>query len=142
MKQRRRWMNGSLFGTSKILWNFIRMLGFGTSHPWYSCVLMLLYLPYQLCVFLLNFFLVGSLFTTIDVFFKQTLISITKYSEEQISPYYHIFSWSYFLMLMLCTFVSLALPINRAMIYLYVISCIICSLFVLSLAGVVYLMNK
>lgn len=36
IKQRRRWMNGSLFGTMKVIGNFSSIVSCGrTKHPWY-----------------------------------------------------------------------------------------------------------
>ena len=142
MKQRRRWMNGALFGTTKVLANFFRLLGCGTKHTWYENLLIFIFLPYLLAIYLLNYFLVGSLFVTIAVFFGESLILLTGATVDQIRPYYLAFVWSYFMMLVLTVFVCLSLPIDRAMTYLKVITFIICTLFLTSLSGICYYMSQ
>ena len=141
MKQRRRWSNGSLFGTSKVIVNFVSMLGMGTKHHCCRTLMMIIYLPYLLSVYLLNFFLVGSLMVTIDVFVKESLMAVTDAPFTTIEPFYLLFSWSYAMMLVLTVIVSLSLPIDRAMTYLKAISFILCSLFLGSLIGICYYMS-
>ena len=47
MKQRRRWMNGALFGTSKVLGNFINMISCRrTSHGCFRSLGMFIFLLY------------------------------------------------------------------------------------------------
>jgi len=135
-------MNGALFGTTKVLANFCRLLGFGTKHVWYENLLILIFLPYLLAIYLLNYFLVSSLFVTIAVFFGESLILLTGATLEQIRPYYLAFVWSYFMMLVLTVFVCLSLPIDRAMTYLKVFTFIICTLFLASLSGICYYMSQ
>lgn len=134
-------MNGALFGTTKVLANFCRLLGWGTTHPWYKNFLILIFLPYLLAIYLLNYFLVSSLFVTISVFFGETLVILTHSTPDVIRPYYLAFVYSYAMMLVLTIFVCLSLPIDRAMTYLKVISCIICTLFLASLSGICYYMS-
>ena len=134
-------MNGALFGTTKVLANFWSLLGWGTKHPCYKNLLIFVFLPYLLAIYLLNYFLVSSLFVTISVFFGESLIILTKSTETEIRPYYLAFVWSYAMMLVLTIFVCLSLPIDRAMTYLKVISFIICALFLSSLSGICYYMS-
>lgn len=141
MKQRRRWMNGALFGTTKVLANFCSLLGWGTTHPWYKNLLMLVFLPYLLAIYLLNYFLVSSMFVTISVFFGESLVLLTNSTVAAIKPYYLAFVWAYAMTLVLAILVSLSMPIDRAMNYLKVISFIICSLFLTSLIGICYFMS-
>ena len=134
-------MNGALFGTTKVLANFWSLLGWGTKHPCYKNLLIFVFLPYLLAIYLLNYFLVSSLFVTISVFFGESLIILTKSTETEIRPYDLAFVWSYAMMLVLTIFVCLSLPIDRAMTYLKVISFIICALFLASLSGICYYMS-
>lgn len=134
-------MNGALFGTTKVLANFCRLLGWDTKHPWYKNLLIFIFLPYLLAIYLLNYFLVSSLFVTIAVFFGESLILLTGATVDEIGPYYLAFVWSYFMMLVLTVFVCLSLPIDRAMTYLKVVSFIICTLFLASLSGICYYMS-
>ena len=134
-------MNGALFGTTKVLANFWSLLGWGTKHPCYKNLLIFVFLPYLLAIYLLNYFLVSSLFVTISVFFGESLIILTNSTETEIRPYYLAFVWSYAMMLVLTIFVCLSLPIDRAMTYLKVISFIICALFLSSLSGICYYMS-
>lgn len=134
-------MNGALFGTTKVLANFCRLLGCGTTHPWYKNLLIFVFLPYLLAIYLLNYFLVSSLFVTISVFFGESLIILTHSTAAEIKPYYLAFVWSYAMMLLLTIFVSLSLPIDRAMTYLKVISFFLCTLFIASITGICYYMS-
>ena len=52
MKQRRRWINGAIFGTWRVLTNFINMLSCRrNSHPWYRQVGMFFFLFYTTTLF-------------------------------------------------------------------------------------------
>ena len=95
----------------------------------------------MLAIYILNYFLVSSLFVTIAVFFGESLILLTGATVDEIGPYYLAFVWSYFMMLVLTVFVCLSLPIDRAMTYLKVVSFIICTLFLASLSGICYYMS-
>ena len=54
MKQRRRWMNGSLFGTYKVIYNVAAMVSCGRNdHPCYRQLLMLLFMIYLITLYLL-----------------------------------------------------------------------------------------
>lgn len=49
IKQRRRWMNGALFGSMKVIQNFVHMVSCNrTKHPWYRQIGMVLFLIYSL----------------------------------------------------------------------------------------------
>lgn len=134
-------MNGALFGTTKVLANFCRLLGLDTKHPWYKNLLILIFLPYLLAIYLLSYFFVSSLFITITVFFDESLIIFTHSTANDIRPYYLAFVWAYAMMLVLTIFVCLSLPTDRAMTYLKVISFILCTLFLASLSGFCYFMS-
>ena len=74
MKQRRRWMNGALFGTYKVILNFFAMVSCGRNdHPWWRQLLMLLFMLYLTTLYLLQFLTVGAMFVTIIIFLDQLL---------------------------------------------------------------------
>ena len=71
IKQRRRWMNGALFGTVKVISNFVHMLSCRrTKHSWYRQIMMFFFLTYYTIVFLFQFFTVGSMYASITIFLK------------------------------------------------------------------------
>ena len=73
IKQRRRWMNGALFGTVKVISNFVHMMSCKrTKHSWYRQTMMLFFLSYYTIVFLFQFFTVGSMYASITIFLKQS----------------------------------------------------------------------
>ena len=77
MKQRRRWMNGALFGTYKVIFNIANMVSCGRNdHPWYRQLLMVLYMVYLTTLYLLQFLTVGAMFVTIMIFFDQMFKTI------------------------------------------------------------------
>jgi chitin synthase len=69
IKQRRRWINGSLFGTIKVLTNFSNMISCKrTKHPCHRQFLMLVFMIYHICTFLLSFFALGSMYASVTLF--------------------------------------------------------------------------
>jgi chitin synthase len=53
IKQRRRWMNGAMFGTVKVISNFVHMVSCKrTKHSWYRSVMMTVFLIYYTTTFL------------------------------------------------------------------------------------------
>ena len=72
MKQRRRWMNGALFGTYKVISNVGAMISCGRNdHPWYRQILMCFFMIYLTTLYLLQFLTVGAMFVTIMIFIDQ-----------------------------------------------------------------------
>ena len=70
MKQRRRWMNGALFGTASVIANFTKMISCGRNdHPCYRQALMILFMIYMMTLYLLQFFTMGAMFATILIFY-------------------------------------------------------------------------
>ena len=62
MKQRRRWMNGTLFGTFKVVANIGAMVSCGRNdHPWYRQSLMAIFMGQLVFNFLLQFLTLGAL---------------------------------------------------------------------------------
>lgn len=63
-------MNGALFGTNKVLFNFTNMISCTrTKHGMIRKLFMVLFLIYQASLFLLQFFIVGAMFAAIYAFF-------------------------------------------------------------------------
>ncbi len=73
IKQRRRWMNGAMFGTVKVISNAPHMLSCRrTKHRICRQFLMFFFLLYYTLTFLFQFFTVGSMYASITIFLKQT----------------------------------------------------------------------
>jgi len=70
-------MNGALFGTSKVLGNFVQMTSCKrTKHGFCRSLGMMLFMFYLSTLFLLQFFIVGAIFAAIYAFFNQVFASI------------------------------------------------------------------
>ena len=77
MKQRRRWMNGAMFGTSKVLGNFVNMVSCRRAkHGCCRKVGIFVFLIYLFSLFVLQFFIVGAMFAAIYAFFNQVFASV------------------------------------------------------------------
>ena len=77
MKQRRRWMNGAMFGTSKVLGNFVNMVSCKRArHGCFRKMGILIFLLYLFSQFVLQFFIVGAMFAAIYAFFDQVFASV------------------------------------------------------------------
>jgi chitin synthase len=71
IKQRRRWMNGAMFGTVKVISNFVHMLSCRrTKHSCCRQFMMFFFLIYYITTFLFQFFTVGSMYASITIFLK------------------------------------------------------------------------
>ncbi len=79
IKQRRRWINGSIFGT----WNVIRNVHIvldpcRTSHwPCFKLGL-LIFMIYYIALFILSFLLIGAMFSSVTVFFMTKIEGIAQ----------------------------------------------------------------
>lgn len=81
IKQRRRWMNGAMFGTVKVISNAVDILSCRrTKHSWYRQALMVVFLMYYTTTFLFQFFTVGSMYASITIFLKQTFAAVIAHS--------------------------------------------------------------
>jgi len=150
MKQRRRWMNGALFGTYKVILNFPSMVSCRRNdHPCFWQLLMVVFLIYATTLFLLQFFIVGAMFVTIMIFFDQMFkqLFVEANSDSFMEDVYEggifrkvLFSF-YFGMIFLTIFVSISLPIDRAMCYFRLVSTIMTLLMLTSLIGIVYYLS-
>lgn len=147
MKQRRRWMNGALFGTYKVLLNMGAMVSCGRNdHPFYRQLLMIIFMIYLATLYLLQFLTVSAMFVTIMIFFDQLFktILVTDSGNQFLADVYSngilkkVFFAAYLSMIFLSIFVSVALPIDRAMGYFRVVSIIMSILMITSLVGISY----
>ena len=69
IKQRRRWMNGSLFGTYHVLRNFTKITGCKrTRHGYLQKLGITIFLIYYIFAFLLGLFILGAMYSSITVF--------------------------------------------------------------------------
>ena len=148
MKQRRRWMNGALFGTYKVIANCGAMVSCGRNdHPFYRQSLMLLFMVYMITLYLLQFLTVGAMFVTVIIFFEEFFKQLA-YTSEFLDDIYQngilkkvIFS-VYLGVIFLSVFVSISLPIDRAMPYFRVVSVILGVLMLSSIFGIIYFMTN
>ena len=83
MKQRRRWMNGSLFAAWRVINNSMKMIGIGnhSTHPLYRSMGMIFFMFYYFTNQLLQFFIVGSVFVSVKLFFTKYFAMIILYSS-------------------------------------------------------------
>lgn len=84
IKQRRRWMNGALFGALRVLNNFYYMVECKkTKHGFLAQFGMFVYMVYFLTMQLLSFLMVGSLYVSIKLFYTNFFESITSNKNFQ-----------------------------------------------------------
>ena len=78
MKQRRRWMNGAMFGTKKVISNCVNMISCKRTHHG-ACrkCMMTVFMIYTIALFTLQWFLVGAMFSAIYAFFSETFKVVT-----------------------------------------------------------------
>ena len=147
MKQRRRWMNGALFGTKSVIAHMGSMVSCGRNdHPCYRQLLMVFYMIYLLTLYLLQFITVGAMFVTIMVFydkFFEVLFVDTSTSQFMNDVYTNgilkkVLFASYLGMIFISTFVSIALPIDRAMSYFRFVAVMMAILMLSALGGITY----
>ena len=83
IRQRRRWMNGSLFGTYHVIKNTVHVLSCNrTKHKRCHKVAFCFFMFYYTLNFTLSFFILGAMYVAITVFFQeqmQKLIELTEY---------------------------------------------------------------
>lgn len=145
IKQRRRWMNGALFGTAKVIQNFYNMVGCSRNRqPVYRQCGMFLFMTYMVTLYVLQFFLVGSMFATVLIFWNQyydtiyVSTGITFFQKlYDYNFFYDIVQYSYLGLLFLIAAVSLSLPVNRGMTYFNCASMIFSLLLLMTIFGVV-----
>ena len=113
-------MNGAMFGTSKVIANFINMVSCKrTKHGCLRKLGILIFLIYQISLFALQFFIVGAMFAAIYAFFNQVFASIFAQNANFQKLYtdgilLHAFVYIYIMLLAMCLILALALPLDRA----------------------------
>lgn len=74
IKQRRRWMNGSLFGTHHVIKNIGSVLSCKqTKHPCCHKFFFAFFMMYYTFAFLLSFLILGAMYSAITVFMQKEL---------------------------------------------------------------------
>jgi chitin synthase len=151
IKQRRRWMNGALFAAFRVIRNFYNMTNCSkTTHGPIRQLGMLLYMIYFLTMQVLSFFMVGSFYVSIKLFFVNYFKQLTDSpdfakNDETIYKFFNgsdgigfstVFSYGYVSLLVLCILVSLAAPIDRAIEYFKVVAVIFSVFTILSIFGI------
>ena len=150
MKQRRRWMNGALFGTASVIANCTNMISCGrNNHPWYRQALMILFMVYLITLYLLQFFTLGAMFASIIIFFEQFFVTVFKAAgNEWATEFYEsgvpmaVFTAVYMFCLFLSMFIAISLPIDRAMPYYRTIGCIFSIIILTALAGICFFLAQ
>ena len=111
--------------------------------------MMIFFMIYMTTLYLLQFLTVGAMFVTIIIFFDQFFeILFVETGNEALTEIYDngilkkiIFSL-YLGMVFLSVFVSVSLPINRAMVYFRTVSCILGVLTMSALVGICYFLAQ
>ena len=113
-------MNGSLFGTAKVITNFVNMVSCRkTKHGCCRQFGMLIFMFYTVTLFTFQFFIVGAMFASIYVFYNHIFSSVFD-GRGGIIEYFGngtmttAFAYVYIFLLVLCLIMALALPLDRA----------------------------
>jgi len=138
-------MNGAIFGTFKVILNSANMVSCGRNdHPWYRQILLCLFMIYLVTLFLLQFLTIGALFVTIMIFYDQFFKGLFVGSNQTLTDIYEngilrkVFFSLYLGVIFIATFVSISLPIDRAMTYFRLVSFILGFLMLSSIIGITY----
>mmetsp|Transcript_15193 Transcript_15193/g.23460 ORF Transcript_15193/g.23460 Transcript_15193/m.23460 type:complete len:186 (-) Transcript_15193:1545-2102(-) len=148
MKQRRRWMNGALFAAWRVISNWTNMTGLRqkTKHPCQRLVGIALFMIYMLLNQLLQFFIVGSFFVAIKIFFTQAFAAISVGNSTFLTNFFQntggltfstVFSFVYISLLGFAIVISLAAPLERGIGYFKLIGGIFAVFTVFSLIGII-----
>jgi len=150
IKQRRRWMNGSLFGTWNVIKNFHHMVScMRTSHNCFSKLLTLLFMLYYIVVFAMSFLLLGAMYTSIVLFLQNYLEQLSEQYEKQPPNSFigfifkhgilsQLFSYGYIAMMFASVIVSLTLPVDKGIKCFRVLCTIFGLLMTVTFAGMIY----
>lgn len=129
IKQRRRWMNGALFAAFRVVSNCQNMTRCRrTKHSVCRQIMMFIYMLYFITMQILTFFLLGSFFVSIKLFFKNYFKQLTDkqtfknnnydlwyfFNGDGSLSFVNIFSYLYMGMLVITLLVSITMPVDRA----------------------------
>ena len=150
-------MNGALFAAYRVLTNSIGMVGLtGTTHSPIRKLGMCLFMLYFLTNQIMSFFLIGSFYVSIKLFFKNYFQQLTN-TPEFFSDYQALwnffnddgklgftvlYSYFYIILLIFTILVSLATPIDRAMSYFRFVSVIFSIMIITSLVGISFFLAE
>ena len=121
IKQRRRWMNGATFGSTKVMSNFINMTSCKrTKHSCPRQFGMVFFLFYYILQFVSQFFTVGSMYASISVFLKVSVKSMlvsSGYDYSTITVITSLFDYMYLFLVLMAIIISLTTPVDRGASY-------------------------
>ena len=117
---------------------------------------MFIYMVYFVTMQIMSFFLVGSFYVSIKLFFQNYFKSITDnpkfatnyeylyrfFNGQSDFSFSTMFSYGYIILLTFTCLVSLAVPIDRAIDYFRVIASIFSVLTILSLVGITFFLAE
>lgn len=147
IKQRRRWMNGAMFGTGKVSTHFFSMIQCCNGHPMLRCFMMVLFMLYLISEFALSFMIVGATFSAVvillsftlrDIFLASNSAWLQKIADHNL-PGELLFS-TYLVMIILTVMISLSIPVDKGIGYFRFIGVVFGILMVLTVAGIIYFM--
>lgn len=151
LKQRRRWMNGALFAAFRVIRNLPSMVSCANSqHGVFAKLGMAIYMSYFVTMQILSFFMVGSMYVSIKLFYVDFFPQIAKdsglaqkapwlynfFSGNCLVPFSTVFSFTYLTILVIVVLISIAMPIDRAMDYVRIVGVIFAVITLASMAGI------
>jgi hypothetical protein len=144
-------MNGALFAAFRVIRNFYSMVNCSrTTHGPVRQLGMLLYMIYFMTMQVLSFFMVGSFYASIKLFFVNYFHQLTDdpnfaSNHEDLYNFFNgstgvgfstLFTYAYVSLVVFTVLISLAAPIDRAIEYFRVIAAVFSVFTVLSILGI------
>ena len=144
LKQRRRWMNGALFGGFRVLRNFHQMIGCTkTTHSIFQNLQMLFFMSYYFLMLVMSLTMLGSFYIGIKIFFtnlaKELQVSNIVANSELFAMIFTIF---YAVMLVSIILCSLCIQVNKTITLFKFINIIFSLITLSSLVGVGFMVVK
>lgn len=148
-------MNGALFAAFRVINNSWSMINCGrTTHGFLRQIGMIVYLLYFTVMQIFSFFMVGSLYVSVKLFFVGVFSQIVdstslNVNHPEIYDFFHkdsgfcfaiVFTYSYITLLILTILVSIAVPIEKAITYFRFIASVFSVFTLTSFFGVAYFM--
>jgi hypothetical protein len=144
MKQRRRWMNGAMFGTKKVLGNCVNMVSCKrTTHGGCAKCLMVVYMIYMILLFTLQWFIVGAMFASIYAFFANAFALLVEGNWNLQEIYKKgflnwIFAGLYCFLLVQVLILSLAMPLDKGKAWFTIVTILFGILSILTVVGMMF----